>query len=127
MTASERVIRTQRLLGAAAIAQSLAWGLACALAILAAISFISLLKPGFDKNTEANVAISLMAGVIVVAGLLWRSRHFSSTPCCGAASSISVRSWSHVRYRLLTHGVQATRPVQCPPFASVSSVVGLLY
>jgi len=79
VTASERVLRTQRLLGAAAIAQSLAWGLACALAILAAISFISLLEPGFDKNTEANVAISLIAGLIVAGGLLWRSRHFSST------------------------------------------------
>ena len=56
-----------------------AWGLACALAILAAISFISLLKPGFDKNTEANVVISLIAGLVVAGGLLWRSRHFSST------------------------------------------------
>jgi hypothetical protein len=78
MTANERVIRTQRLLGAAAIAQSIAWGLACSLAILAAIAFASLLKPGFDNDTEANVLAALAGGSIVAAGFLWRSRHFTS-------------------------------------------------
>jgi len=79
MTATERVIRTKRLLGAAVIAQSLAWGLACSLTVLATISFISLVKPGFDKETGTNVTISLIAGLMVAGSLLWRSRHFTST------------------------------------------------
>ena len=78
MSATQRVIRAQRLLGAAAITQSLAWGAACALAILAAISFAALAKPGFDKHTGTNIFVALISGAAVAASFLWRSRHFTS-------------------------------------------------
>jgi hypothetical protein len=78
MTARERVARTQRLIGAAAITQSLAWGVACTFSILAAISFASLVKPGFDKNTEVNLIVAFMGGVMVAAGFIWRARRFTS-------------------------------------------------
>jgi len=79
MTATQRVIRTQRILAAAAITQSIAWGAACALAILAAISFAALAKPGFDKNTGTNISVALIGGLLVAGSFLWRSRYFTST------------------------------------------------
>src|ERR1044071_1875310 len=78
MTARERVARTQRLIGAAAIAQSLAWGFACTFAILAVISFASLLKPGFDKDTEANLIVAVIGGLMVAGWFIWRARRFTS-------------------------------------------------
>lgn len=78
MTAIERVIRTQRVLGAAAVAQALGWGVASAFLILAVISFGSLLRPGFGTNEARNAAIAVSAGTLIAAGLLWRSRRFTS-------------------------------------------------
>jgi hypothetical protein len=66
------------LIGAAAIAQSLAWGFACTFAILAAISFGSLVKPGFDKHTEANLIVAVVGGSMVAGWFLWKARRFTS-------------------------------------------------
>ena len=78
MTAIERVIRTQRVLGAAAIAQALGWGIASALLIIAAISFGSLVDPALRRYENSSSIIAVVAGLLVAAGLLWRSRHFTS-------------------------------------------------
>jgi hypothetical protein len=78
MTATERVARTQRLLGGAAIVHALGWGLAIVFGILGLISFAALLFPGFEQDGSAHFGVALAAGAIVTAILLWRSRHFSS-------------------------------------------------
>jgi hypothetical protein len=79
MTAFDRVRRTQRILGAAALTQAFAWGLAAALAILAMISFLSLAIPRLRNDSTAYATIALIVGAAVAAALLWRSRHFVST------------------------------------------------
>ena len=71
MTAIERVRRTQRILGAAALTKALAWGLAATLAIVAAASFLR------DDTTIAD-GIGVALGVGIAAVLMWRSRHFIS-------------------------------------------------
>jgi hypothetical protein len=72
MTAFERVRRTQWILGAAALTQAFAWGLAGALAIVAAASFL--------RNDPAPYEpIALVVGAAVATAFLWRSRHFVST------------------------------------------------
>ncbi len=78
MTARERVTRTQRLLGAAAISQAIALGLAATFVILAAISFAALAKPGFDKDTATNLTLAVIGGLMVAAAVLWRARYFTS-------------------------------------------------
>jgi len=78
MTAIERVARTQRLLGGAAIVHAIGWGSATAFGILGMISFAALLFPGLEQDGSAHFAVALAAGAIVTAVLLWRSRHFSS-------------------------------------------------
>jgi hypothetical protein len=78
MTARERVARTQRLLGAAAIARALAWGIAAMCGILALISFAALAAPRLANDGSSDLRIAALAGLVVVAGLLWRSRHFVS-------------------------------------------------
>src|SRR5215212_9907070 len=74
MTAVERVRRAQRVLGAAAVTQSLAWGIATALVIFAATSYIGLASPEFAQSKSADPAISAMPGLIVTALVLWRAR-----------------------------------------------------
>ncbi len=78
MTARERVTRTQRLLGAAAISQAIALGLAATFVILAAISFAALAKPGFDKDTATNLTLAVIGGLMVAAAVFWRARYFTS-------------------------------------------------
>ena len=78
MTAIERVARTQRLLGGAAILHAIGWGSATAFGILGLISFAALLFPGLEQDGSAHFSVALAAGAIVTAVLLWRSRHFSS-------------------------------------------------
>ena len=78
MTAIERVLRTQRVLGAAAIAQALGWGIASALLIIAAVSFGSLLEPELRRYETSSSMIAAVVGLLIAAGLLWRSRHFAS-------------------------------------------------
>jgi hypothetical protein len=78
MTAIERVTRTQRLLGGAAIVHAFGWGSAIAFGILGLISFAALLFPGLEQDGAAHFAVALAAGAAVTAVLLWRSRHFSS-------------------------------------------------
>lgn len=78
MTAIERVTRTQRLLGGAAIVHAFGWGLSIAFGILGVISFAALLFPQLEQDGSTHVAIALASGAIVTAVLLWRSRHFSS-------------------------------------------------
>jgi len=71
MTALERVRRTQRILGAAAVMRALAWGLAATLAIAAAGSFLR-------NDSVLPEVFALVLGAVIAAGLLWRSRHFIS-------------------------------------------------
>lgn len=78
MTALERVARTQRMLGAAAITHALAWGLAATFGILALISFAGLVAPGIANSGPSHLWVAAFTGVLVVAALLWRSRHFVS-------------------------------------------------
>ena len=78
MTAIQRVARTQRLLGGAAIVQALGWGFAIAFGILGAISFAALLFPKLGQDASQHLGIALAAGAVAGAWLLWRSRHFSS-------------------------------------------------
>ena len=79
MTAIERVRRTQRVLGAAAITQALAWGIAVALAFVALLSFASLVIPSVRNDSARVDVIAIIVGAGVAASLLWRSRHFAST------------------------------------------------
>jgi hypothetical protein len=78
MTARERVRRTQRILGAAAVTEALAWGIAATLAIIAAISFLSIAIARLRSNSALPEVIALVLGIVVAGILLWRSRHFSS-------------------------------------------------
>lgn len=78
MTAVERVTRTQRILGGAAIVQALGWGLAVAFGILGLISFAALVLPRLEQDGSAHLAIAIAGGAIVATALLWRSRFFSS-------------------------------------------------
>jgi hypothetical protein len=79
MTALDRVRRTQRILGAAALAEAFAWGLAAALATVATISFASLAIPRLRNDSALDELMALVIGGAVAAVLLWRSRHFIST------------------------------------------------
>jgi hypothetical protein len=78
MTAIERVARTQRLLGGAAIVQAMGWGLAIAFGILGLISFAALVIPELEHNPGSHLAVALAIGAVVAAVLLWRARYFSS-------------------------------------------------
>jgi hypothetical protein len=79
MTVFDKVRRTQRILGAAALTQAFAWGLAAALAIVAAISFVSLAIPRLRGDSMEYETIAVMIGGAVAAAILWRSRYFVST------------------------------------------------
>jgi hypothetical protein len=79
MTARERVRRTQRILGAAAVTQALAWGFAVTLTIVAVISLLSFAIPSLRNDSGLTEIIALVLGVTVAGTLLWRSRHFAST------------------------------------------------
>jgi len=79
MTVIERVRRTQKILGAAALTKAFAWGLAATLAILATISFLSLAMPRLRTDSALYGTIALIVGAAVAAAILWRSRHFVST------------------------------------------------
>jgi uncharacterized protein DUF4175 len=79
MTAFERVRRTRRILGAAAVTQALAWGLAVTLAVVATISFLSLAIPRLRNDTAVHEIVAVLTGVIVATVLLWRRRHLVST------------------------------------------------
>lgn len=78
MTARERVVRTQRLLGGAAIVQALGWGFAATFGILGVISFAALVFPTLAQDGSLHLAVALAAGFLVAGFLLWRSRFFSS-------------------------------------------------
>lgn len=78
MTALERVRRTQRVLGAAAVTQAFAWGLAATLAAVAAISFSSLAIPRLRNASALYEVIALVLGAAVMTFLLWRSRRLVS-------------------------------------------------
>ena len=74
MTAIERVRRTQRLLGAAAVVNAVAWGSAATLFVLAAISFSSLSIPRLGSESGTHGVVAVLAGAVVAIIILWRSR-----------------------------------------------------
>ena len=78
MTALERVRRTQRILGVAAVAQATLWGLTAALAIVATNAFASLAIPALQNDSAVRGFAPLIEGVTVTAIMLWRRRHFIS-------------------------------------------------
>ena len=78
MTALQRVTRTQRILGVAAIVQAFGWGLAAIFGALAIMSFASLLVPALQSSQSSHILIADILGAIVILVLLWRARHFSS-------------------------------------------------
>ncbi len=78
MTATERVKRTQRLLGTAAITQAILWGASTALLIAAAMSLVRFLSHQSEHPAAFEGVAAVIAGVIVAATFLWRSRHFIS-------------------------------------------------
>ena len=79
MTAVERVRRTQRVLGAAAVMQAVAWGAAVTLVVLAAVSFASLAVPRVRSDSTLYLSIALLLGVAVTGFQLWRSRYLVSS------------------------------------------------
>jgi hypothetical protein len=109
MTAIERVIRTQRVLGAAALAQALGWGVASALLIMAAISFAALLRPELGRNEGSIAVIAAGIGILIAAGLLWRSRHF--------ASRNRVALWIEERIPSLHYSLVTAMEHSSSPFA----------
>ena len=78
MTALERVRSTQRILGAAAIAQAIVWGLTAALGIVAINAFASLVFPGLRDDSVVRGFAPLIEAVTVTGIMLWRRRHFVS-------------------------------------------------
>lgn len=78
MTAIERVRSTRLALGAGAMAQAIAWGVAAALGVLAALSFTALAFPALDRDAELHRTIALAAAIATAAVLVWRSRHLTS-------------------------------------------------
>lgn len=109
MTAIERVIRTQRVLGAAALAQALGWAIASALLIVAAMSFASLLWPELRGYESSGALAAAMVGVLVATGLLWRSRHF--------ASRGRVALWIEERIPALHYSLVTAMEHSSSPFA----------
>jgi hypothetical protein len=78
MTAIERVRRTQRILGAAAVAQAIVWGLTAALGIVAINAFASLAIPALRNDSAVRGIAPLIEAVTVTGIMLWRRRHFGS-------------------------------------------------
>ncbi|MEO8577893.1 MAG: DUF4175 family protein [Gemmatimonadales bacterium] len=78
MTAIQRVRRTQQVLGAGAVMQALAWGVAAAFGVLAVISFASLADPDLARQAGWHVVVASLAGAAVLAVFLWRGRHVVS-------------------------------------------------
>lgn len=79
MTAIERVQRTQRLLGGAAILRALAWGVAVTLLVLAVISFSSLAIDRLRGDDTTAVIAAVAIGLGVALGQLWKARRVVST------------------------------------------------
>jgi hypothetical protein len=109
MTAIERVRRTQRVLGVAAITQAVAWGIALTLAIIAVLSFAALAVPSIPHDSELFDAIAIIIGAAVAAALLWRSRHFASTN--------RVALWIEERIPELHYSLVTAMEQRSSPFA----------
>jgi hypothetical protein len=78
VTALERVRSTRRALSLAAVIQSLAWGAAAALFVLATVSFATLAFSGIHRDAGAFLILAIAVGIVVSGALLWRSRHLTS-------------------------------------------------
>ena len=109
MTAVERVRRTQRVLGAAAITQALAWGIAVTLAIVAVGSFAGLAIPSVRNDSALLDTIAIILGGVVAGGLIWRSRHF--------ASMSRVALWIEERIPELHYSLVTAMEERNSPFA----------
>ena len=77
MTVFDRLRYTQRVLGAAAMTQALAWGLATALSVVALASFVSLEIPSVAQRPTLVHDLALLVALVVAASFLWRSRRFA--------------------------------------------------
>ncbi|HEX6575177.1 MAG TPA: DUF4175 family protein [Gemmatimonadaceae bacterium] len=109
MTAVERVARTQRVLGAAAIVQALGWGFAATFATLAALSFASLVIHELDGNASSHLNIALAIGSVVALVFLWRARRFSSRD--------RVALWIEERVPSLQYSLVTALEHRSSPFA----------
>ncbi len=79
MTARQRLVRAQRLLGAGVVVTVLAWGGAVFLASLAIVSIVgSIARSPALAGTTGSLA-ALLAGIVTTALLLWRGRRVAST------------------------------------------------
>ncbi len=78
MTAIQRVVATQRWLGAGAIGSAVAWGAALTMAVLAMLSLGAALLPHVHALRDWNSVAALVAGMLATGTLLWRSRYLTS-------------------------------------------------
>ena len=78
MTPIERVRSTRRLLGTGAVIQSLGWGLAASLGLLAVFSFATMLDAELAQGSRWQLIASILLGLAVASALLWRTRHLAS-------------------------------------------------
>ncbi len=78
MTAIQRVDSTRRILGVAAIAGAVAWGMALMLVVIVLVSVASALSPDVFVSGDWSLVAASIAGAIVTGTLLWRDRHLSS-------------------------------------------------
>lgn len=78
MTAIQRVDSTRRILGVAAIAGAVAWGVALTLGVLTLVSLASALSPDVFIPGDWSFVVASIGGAFVTKALLWRDRHLSS-------------------------------------------------
>lgn len=78
MTPHDRVRAAQRVLGVAAVGRALMWGIAVTSGLLGVASFARGAISSSRLLSPSTVAFSVVAGVVVAAAMLWRSRHFAS-------------------------------------------------
>lgn len=110
MTALETVRRSQRIVGATAIARALALGVTASIVVLTLGSFASLAVPALSTRSAAGVAVAVIAGFIVTATLLWRARHF--------LSQSRVALWLEERVPALQYSLVTSLEHGSSPFSS---------
>lgn len=110
VTAVQRVRHAQRMVGGAAVAQAVGWGIASALAAVALVSFVSIAIPSLADHSAMFRAIALVIGFAVTGALLWRSRRF--------VSSDRVALWIEERVPRLEYSLVTALEHPASPFAA---------